>query len=881
MNKTTRHFEFKDDNSSKFWEITQTFNTVTVRYGKTGTNGQTQEKALADTAAAGKHVAKLIAEKLGKGYVEQGNAPVIGADAQAAPELPVEKALKPGADSETQKVSAKAAKAQPAKSAKPKNPAQDLEAAPECLMALLDKDDATNRLLAKHPRASAELLEKLSHSSDQATRRAVAGNPNTPPQIYVRLGQQFPKEFLANPMLDLLLMENPVLMVEVPEALLIRLLKQADCPTSLLAWAAGHPEAKVQLAVAMNAQAPEHALIKLRLSEHAAVLESVDAKSQSVSDQDPEKAFDHAVRERLASMTHAELDEAWSSGDIGLPQWSVLPLTFRLAKATNSDALSPEAIARVLRDTDRTLSDIRAVLPKYQYWGEVANSLATPGSVKVELLEAMSKDTVTNVRREVAESTFAPAHVLENLSKDSDYMVRYSVGRNPATPKIVLDTLSKDADISVRANVGSNCSSPVAVLEALANDSHSFVQRRVSLNPSTPNDVKCRLLEHLSNDQDVEIRREVAANTAAPAHVLAALGKDSESQVRREVAKNSIVPRGLLELLAEDYDPGVLAAVSLNPMTPVHSLEVLSRDLGDLIRHNVSANPSTPVHILELLAVDSDGGVRRGVAGNPSTPVTLLEKLATDRDSTVKTAVVGNPNTPLSALLKLLAAAKTLDMRLALADQANRSPKVVSALWSDTDEDRRRDVRSRVIRCKRLTQETLAEMVTWAERESDLTALLEHPNLSDKSVESIAGKLLATPATDSAWYQGELAKATSELRKAAQEKTVLFYPGKDPAKAVLAKRPMATVMALCAGAVIEPSRLVKVVGSTDWLIRAAVARNRGTPPNLIKKLSADAHPLVAALARKAHVGAAESTTADPSSPKHARTRKVANKEIAA
>ena len=161
---TTRHFELKDDKSAKFWEITQTSNTVTVRYGKTGTNGQTLEKAFADAAAAGKHAAKLIAEKLGKGYIEQGNAPVIGADAPAAPEVPVEKALKPGAESETKKLPVKAAKAQPVKSAKPKNPAQDPEATPESLMALLNKDDATNRLLAKNPRASADLLEKLSHS---------------------------------------------------------------------------------------------------------------------------------------------------------------------------------------------------------------------------------------------------------------------------------------------------------------------------------------------------------------------------------------------------------------------------------------------------------------------------------------------------------------------------------------------------------------------------------------------------------------------------------------------------------------------------------------------------------------------------------------------
>lgn len=59
------------------------------------------------------------------------------------------------------------------------------------LTALLDKDDVTNRLLAKHPRASTELLEKLSHCSDKATRQNVTGNANTPPETLVRLGQQF------------------------------------------------------------------------------------------------------------------------------------------------------------------------------------------------------------------------------------------------------------------------------------------------------------------------------------------------------------------------------------------------------------------------------------------------------------------------------------------------------------------------------------------------------------------------------------------------------------------------------------------------------------------------------------------------------------------
>jgi predicted DNA-binding WGR domain protein len=69
-NTSTRFFNYKDDKSDKFWEVTQTGSTVTVRYGKTGTNGQTQEKVFADTATASKHVDKHIAEKTGKGYVE-------------------------------------------------------------------------------------------------------------------------------------------------------------------------------------------------------------------------------------------------------------------------------------------------------------------------------------------------------------------------------------------------------------------------------------------------------------------------------------------------------------------------------------------------------------------------------------------------------------------------------------------------------------------------------------------------------------------------------------------------------------------------------------------------------------------------------------------
>jgi hypothetical protein len=163
---------------------------------KPGPLAKPRSRRLPMQSAAGKHAAKLIAEKTGKGYVERDGA------------SPAPAGLSTSVVTESTAISAEALKA--SKKAGPakyshgiqghqggkaqESPLQDPEATPESLLALFGKDDATNRLLAKHPRASAELLEKLSHSSDKATRQGVAGNPNTLPlRHYVKLGQQFPR----------------------------------------------------------------------------------------------------------------------------------------------------------------------------------------------------------------------------------------------------------------------------------------------------------------------------------------------------------------------------------------------------------------------------------------------------------------------------------------------------------------------------------------------------------------------------------------------------------------------------------------------------------------------------------------------------------------
>jgi DNA ligase-1 len=66
-----RHFEFVKGTSSKFWEVSHAGNTMTTRWGRIGSAGQSKTKTFADEKAAVRAMTGLIDEKTGEGYVER------------------------------------------------------------------------------------------------------------------------------------------------------------------------------------------------------------------------------------------------------------------------------------------------------------------------------------------------------------------------------------------------------------------------------------------------------------------------------------------------------------------------------------------------------------------------------------------------------------------------------------------------------------------------------------------------------------------------------------------------------------------------------------------------------------------------------------------
>ena len=171
-----------------------------------------------------------------------------------------------------------------------------------------------------------------------------------------------------------------------------------------------------------------------------------------------------------------------------------------------------------------------------------------------------------------------------------------------STSPEILKELAEDEDDDVRWEVAKHPRTPAEALRKLAEDGSMWVRSAVSRNPSTPVEV----LMKLADDGDWEMRQEVARNPSTPVDILRKLAEDEDWEVRREVARNPRTPAEVFMKLAEDGDRYVKEAVTNNPNTPVEALRKLAGDGDKYVREGVAKNPRTPVEVLRKLAEDEN-----------------------------------------------------------------------------------------------------------------------------------------------------------------------------------------------------------------------------------------------------------------------------------
>jgi hypothetical protein len=190
---------------------------------------------------------------------------------------------------------------------------------------------------------------------------------------------------------------------------------------------------------------------------------------------------------------------------------------------------------------------------------------------------------------------------------------------------------------------------PAELLADLCRSPDAAVHLAVAANRAAPGEV----LGVLAQDPDTEVRRHVALNGGTPIAARAALAADPDDMVRLHVALSGATPAAMLVTLAHDPSVFIRMTLSRNPRVPPEALAVLAHDALPQISYAALQNRRTPAEALQDLATSPNPAIRLFVAAHPNLPPEKAVLLGRDPDERIRQAVAANDSCPASVSLEL------------------------------------------------------------------------------------------------------------------------------------------------------------------------------------------------------------------------------------
>jgi hypothetical protein len=509
-------------------------------------------------------------------------------------------------------------------------------------------------------------LTVLSVHRDSAIRRAVAENPNTPSQVLERLSVMFPEAFFANPILDLLSLENPNFIADLPAWARSRMLACENAPEGFLRWAEQWSSDEALLAVCANRGAPQAMLERLCDHHDANVARAAQLHLNS-GRQVEAMTFTQILQDETLERDTETLKALLVVNLATLEVLEVLALDndADVRKGVAQHAGVPSSILeRLAADDDedvRTIAraNLRGTGERFEL---VARLEAGETNLTADELERAS-DVGVWAFKLVVQQVNAPLMLLERAAQSEDWRVREAAARNPNLSGELLEKLAQDSDRDVRAAIAENTHLNAETLERLLGDTSEEVRAVAVQHPHAPKNLLDDLERAKTLDANLTVpeieklaessewaRRVAAQHPKMPAATLERFATHEDWCTRQAAARNESAPVNVLEVLAQDSDADVRGAVAANRNVSTSVLETLAADNNHEVRKFVALNARVTSDLLGLLAEDTNWIVRQAVASNELTPEFSLEKLAFDSDRDVKQAVAENPNIPESAL---------------------------------------------------------------------------------------------------------------------------------------------------------------------------------------------------------------------------------------
>ena len=528
------------------------------------------------------------------------------------------------------------------------------------LRALAHQDVKLARLVAANVMAPPDLLDELGHSADDATRKAVTGNPNAGMPTLFRIGSQFPEQLLCNPVLDLLLLENPNLLAAIPKGTLRRMLKRETVSPGFLRWAVEQGTVEDKLAALVNPKLTAELVARLAKDKAPQVAktarghqlfagvgkrsdESVNRNSDlsgaSTARCDWRAQFRVGVQAEMKTPSLAVRAE-----QLGLIVASMFP---KKSRVNWDDELADQWVER-FDEYSQMCQRVTATSRVNTCADDVLNVLNTStfddavfgGGEEFAMWQAIALfgDNSYPQYPQTAREQFERLSIHWNARVVVEFLLEkthWSVKEYSELGRVWMETLlrlARHKDAAVRMSLADNSNTPVVVLERLARD----VGWKVAENPNTP----VAVLERLAGDKDRDVRWKVAENPNTPVVVLERLVDDEDWWVREAVASNPNTPEAVLEHLARNKEAWARKSVvtATREALPV----AVSGTKPSLHRLLALSHPECPVEALAKYYRSSSWLERCAIAQNPATPPNTVKKLTEDPHVAVSAAAVEN-----------------------------------------------------------------------------------------------------------------------------------------------------------------------------------------------------------------------------------------------
>jgi len=667
------------------------------------------------------------------------------------------------------------------------------------------------RTVAANPSIDDSVVAVLSARRNVRIDRALAGNPSTPVEVLLQLGEKHADLVLGNPSFELLLAADPSALAGIPENSLRQLASSSSVdPRCLVLMARMVSFGPIASAILENPATPTEALKHLASSPPECFFDRSDIQWHINDDSAPHADWWEPVEEFVNSLW-AERDDA---------------LLEQLARGGVIDCALRAAGVRSASNKVRAITLARSPLPR-----ETAAALAQPEieESRTAIAKAISSRGAEALGRL---GLTDPNPVLSGVSLDSSSLapsasqatLLKAVTRHVSwTVSHCFEHGSPHPDMRPMRLIAAHPNADDRVLEAMidaprfaarfarvAAESHAATPeflRRISLLPDDPT-LGDRWSERpREGTTALAVLEAIVSNPACPADILRdALSRNSPA-LDRAIARNLSIGPDMLMSLVQRPDEKVRATIANRPDLSTVLVDALHADHSKAVKAALAASPSvTDSEKISAWCSDKLAPIRAAAASRPGAlPDAARQKLRADKSADVRSGFASRSDLSSDEQMSL-AADPSVTVRAALSSNRKLLPEAAAVLLRDGSPD----VSTALAGNETVDVDSLATMM-------------------DNLASNVVAELTARGSQI-------LAKTSSPMDLVTLVALATAKPAKLPSFAISLAHPA------CPEAVLR-----KRAKLGDWQERALIASNPATPDDLRAELRRDwAWPVVAA-----------------------------------